>query len=466
MQALKKLEPKGEKLSIPVVVGKDVLELLSSAMYVDPLTIYREYIQNSADAIDSAKAAGLYVSGNQPRIDVFLDIQNRVARIRDNGIGLKRSVFAKRLTSLGASKKRGTRARGFRGVGRLCGLGYCQELVMRSKAADDSCVSEIRWDCRELKRRLRDHTSDEDVSQIIWEITEFAKLDCDGYPEHFFEVELVGVLRYRNDLLLDDVSVSRYLAQAAPVPFNEAFSFREQISQLLSKHGINNAYDLYVNNSQRIVRPYADEFRVSQTLKDSFGDLETFEIPGLGDETAAIGWILHHGYYGALPESLNTKGLRARVENMQIGSENILQGSFPEPRFNAWTVGEVHVLHSPNLVPNGRRDDFELNNHYLSLLNQLLPIGRRIAKICRAKSSERNQALRARAAAPTLSNPPPDVLNALDTSPLGSLHPIKKEAYLEVFEILSKIPQLPNRPKDLVRLILTSIELKNQKNRR
>jgi hypothetical protein len=461
MQALTKPEPKIEKLSVPVVVGKDVLELLSSAMYVDPLTIYREYIQNSADAIDEANAAGLYDSGTQPRIDVFLDFQNRVARVRDNGIGLKRSVFAKRLTSLGASKKRGTRARGFRGVGRLCGLGYCQELIMRSKSADDICVSEVRWDCRELKRRLRDRTSDEDVSQIIWEVTEFAKRDCNGYPEHFFEVELVGVLRYRNDLLLDDLSVIRYLAQAAPVPFSEAFSFREQISELLGEHGIQNAYNLYVNNSQRIVRPYADEFRVNQTLKDSFRDLETFIIPGLADETAAVGWILHHGYYGALPEGLNTRGLRARVQNMQIGSENILQGSFPEPRFNAWTVGELHVLHSPNLVPNGRRDDFEQNNYYLSLINQLLPIGRRIAKICRTKSSERNQALRARQTAATNTKPPPKILQSVDASHLASLHPMKKQAYFEVFETLSKITRLPDSPRELVQLILASIKSKS-----
>ena len=29
-----------------VTVGKDILELLTSGMYLDPLTIYREYIQN------------------------------------------------------------------------------------------------------------------------------------------------------------------------------------------------------------------------------------------------------------------------------------------------------------------------------------------------------------------------------------------------------------------------------------
>jgi len=43
-----------------VIVGKDLLELLSSAMYVDPLTIYREFIQNATDAIDEAEEEGMY----------------------------------------------------------------------------------------------------------------------------------------------------------------------------------------------------------------------------------------------------------------------------------------------------------------------------------------------------------------------------------------------------------------------
>ena len=46
-----------------IVIGKDVLELVSSAMYVDPLTIYREYLQNAADAIDDAHAAGTLRKG-------------------------------------------------------------------------------------------------------------------------------------------------------------------------------------------------------------------------------------------------------------------------------------------------------------------------------------------------------------------------------------------------------------------
>src|SRR5262245_29882441 len=111
-----------------VVVGKDILELLSSSMYVDPMTIYREYVQNSADAIDAARGSGLLTPSDKAVVEIFMDPTFRSIRIRDNGTGLDPTNFSRRLTSFGASQKRGSRARGFRGVGRLAGLGYCREL--------------------------------------------------------------------------------------------------------------------------------------------------------------------------------------------------------------------------------------------------------------------------------------------------------------------------------------------------
>src|SRR5262249_49005097 len=111
------------------LVGKDVLELLSSAMYIDPLSIYREYVQNAADSIDEANGRHLLNGNDQGRIDIAINPQERKIRIRDNGIGLGRAAFVDTLISLGASKKRGSKERGFRGVGRLGGLGYCQELI-------------------------------------------------------------------------------------------------------------------------------------------------------------------------------------------------------------------------------------------------------------------------------------------------------------------------------------------------
>src|SRR5438552_5110781 len=144
------------KLNELVTVGKDMLELLSSAMYVDPLTIYREYIQNAADAIDEAGSEGLYSKGLRPHISLSLDLAERSIKIRDNGIGVSANVFAYRLTAIGASNKRGSRARGFRGVGRFCGLAYCEQLIFRSKWSNAPRVWEVHFDCRHLKELLAD----------------------------------------------------------------------------------------------------------------------------------------------------------------------------------------------------------------------------------------------------------------------------------------------------------------------
>jgi hypothetical protein len=38
-----------------VRIGKDVIEILTSGMYVSPVTVYREYIQNAADSIGAAR---------------------------------------------------------------------------------------------------------------------------------------------------------------------------------------------------------------------------------------------------------------------------------------------------------------------------------------------------------------------------------------------------------------------------
>src|SRR3989442_8468770 len=75
-------------LTSEIVVGKDILELLSTAMYVDPLAILREYVQNAADAIDAAYADGLLGRHASGRIDVQIDSESRELIVRDNGIGV------------------------------------------------------------------------------------------------------------------------------------------------------------------------------------------------------------------------------------------------------------------------------------------------------------------------------------------------------------------------------------------
>lgn len=99
-----------------IIIGKDVLELLSTSMYVDPMTVYRECVQNAANAIDEARSAKLLSAKQAGEVDIFLDPVARSIKIRDNRTGLQSNAFVSRMCNLGGSTKRGSASHGFRGA--------------------------------------------------------------------------------------------------------------------------------------------------------------------------------------------------------------------------------------------------------------------------------------------------------------------------------------------------------------
>ncbi len=372
------------------VVGKDILELLSSSMYLNPLVIYREYIQNAVDSIDQAVDSAELSNSDEGRIDIVVDHIERRVIIRDNGTGLSGREFADTMTSFGASRKRGTTARGFRGVGRLAGIGYCQALKFRSRRNESDPVLEVVWDCFELKKLLTSSEFDGDLEELVRKIVSVRKDDSVGLPSRFFEVEISKPRRISNDLLLNEFEIGKYLSQVGPCPFEPDFLFKDQINDILKPIGAAaNSYNIFLNESVNpIYRPYRKNIEYSQTRSGFLLELKEIEIFGIDGNTAALGWILHHDYQGAIPNSLGVRGLRARVGNLQIGDERVFKKIFPEERFCSWAVGELHVT-DRRVLPNGRRDNFEFNNHLSNIITHLTPVGSEIARHCRSSSQIR-----------------------------------------------------------------------------
>lgn len=372
-----------------VIIGRDLLELVSSAMYVDPMTIYREYVQNAADAVDDGRQQGLIAPNEAGRVDITIDPASRTVRIRDNGTGIPAADFVRRVTALGSSQKRATKARGFRGVGRLSGLGYAQELIFRSRAAGEGVISELRWDCRRLKALLRDIDERDDLAALVASIVLVDHRPADDAPPHFFEVELNGVIRLRSDRLMSSAAVADYLGQVAPVPFSPNFHFGAQITAALKERvDLGELVITVSGQAEPVYRPHRDTFGDKSRHVSRFDAVSFVDLPAIDGEPAAVAWVLHHDYDGAVPNSALVKGLRLRSGNMQVGDHALLEELFAEPRFNAWSVGEIHVL-DPKIIPNGRRDNFEQNAHWNNLINQLSPVARDISRRCRTSSAQR-----------------------------------------------------------------------------
>jgi molecular chaperone HtpG len=380
----------GSLSAADVAVGKDVLELLSSAMYVDPMAVYREYVQNAADGIDEARRLGALAPDEAGRVEIAITSATRSVRIRDNGVGIGWRDFPGRLASVGASSKRGSTARGLRGIGRLAGLGYAQELIFRSRVAGEHDVSEFRWDCRLLRTSLRDAAFKGSLQDLIARVTSYGRVAAAEYPERFFEVELRGMVRLRTDTLMTPSAVERYLSQIAPVPFRPDFRYGPTISELVASVSGPGELLIYVNGSEQpVYRPHRNFILAAGGREIPYEDLEVIEVPDMDGGRAALIWLLHHPYEGAIAAENLVKGLRLRVGNLQVGEHALLEELFAEPRFNGWSVGEVHVVDA-RIVPNARRDNFEQNAHLNNLLNQLGPVAREISRRCRSSSIKRN----------------------------------------------------------------------------
>lgn len=376
-----------------ILVGKDILELLSSSMYVDPLSCFREYVQNATDSIDVAVSTGVLPSIEKGKIEINLDHIDRRVVIRDNGVGLSNAEFSRRMLAFGASEKRGSVARGFRGVGRLSSLGYVQKLVFRSRSKQDKDVFEAVWDGRVIKKLMASNDEDNDLQAIVSQAVTIQCIDdSENYPPNFFEVELIKPRRISKDKMLNEVEIETYIAQICPCPFSPLFPFGEEISQFLSPYRLEGkSYNIYINEAETpIYRPYLSEIEYSDTKTSAFRPPRYEEITGINGDLAAICWFIHNDYQGAIPASQGIRGLRARIGNFQIGDDRIFREIFPEDRFCSWAVGEVHIL-DDKIVPNGRRDNFENNAHLENLFAHLVPIGKEVARECRMSSQKRNR---------------------------------------------------------------------------
>ena len=370
-----------------------MLRLITTAMYDNALTVYREYVQNSVDAIDAAIAKEF--SKSKAEIHIGIDHAERCITIRDNGTGVAAKTFARHMKAIGWSEKKGTTLRGIWGIGRLAGLAYCKHLVFRTKARGENTISQIDWDGQRFRELLSAPDQNMDLSEIVEQISTISSEKTNARDPGFFEVQINQVVRHGNDVLLNDEAVKDYLAQVAPVPFRDDAPFGEEIKAFLMPHVDVSGYCIYLNEADEpIYKPHQKKFAYAKNRYDKFSEFDRVEIKGASGKLSAVGWVLHHSYFGALKNSPLIRGIRVRSGNMQIGNERILSGIFPEERFNNWSVGEFHIL-DPMLRPNGQRSNLEDTPVFRDIKNKLTPrVGRQIAKKCRDNSAARNKAHR------------------------------------------------------------------------
>ena len=132
------------KFSSRPYFGSYVLETLTVGMYGESRNAIREYIQNAFDSIQKARREKLLRS-DQGLIEVTIGTDKNSLSIRDNGSGIRATQAEVVLTSIGASSKDHRRDAGFRGIGRLSGIGFSDTVRFTTKAKGEEIQSVITY---------------------------------------------------------------------------------------------------------------------------------------------------------------------------------------------------------------------------------------------------------------------------------------------------------------------------------
>lgn len=346
-------------LSYTSEVKKGIIGMLMFTLYSDEKTIYREYVQNALDSINTAVKNGILSEALDGTVCIDINKKDKIITIKDNGTGIELDKALSTLLDVSASTKDGISQAGQFGIGRLVGGGYCHEMVFKTTAINEKQGTQITFNVDKIWKMVKEDATDYPAAYVIDECTD--KILFDTAPdEHYFEVTLKDVKVETAPALLNAEEITNYLNCIAPVDYKTTFKNPIIYKSIKDLPNFKVLYDNIVKvqifvNGKKIQKQY-DSIVVGS--KDKIDHLEFFELEDT--KYGKLGW----GWFAMTKFTIQIKddqdqlvGIRLRKHNIQIGGDNLLSGSsyWKEERSNAYFYGEIFVTH-PNIIPNAARD--------------------------------------------------------------------------------------------------------------
>lgn len=360
--------------------GANILENLTTGMYQDSKVIYREYIQNACDQIDKAEQLGIleprnpnskYPDIGQGVVNIWLYPEKRYIVIEDNATGIKEADFQRILGNIADSDKVMGQDKGFRGIGRLCGLAYCKKLVFTSRWAGEDIVSIMSCDALKMRDMINEANTKvhkHSASDVLNAMVQFSKRPADkSDAEHFFRVELIDINDENEELFggRDDDNIKQltdYLSFVAPVPYQANFIYRSEIYAYAKDLNFHiDEYNIRINGEQ-VYKKYKTHFKTGNGQDDVFG-VEFHDFRDDDNNLLGLMWFGKTSFKAAIKEEEISRGLRLRKENIQIGEDDTLRDMFTREaskRGNNYFIGEIFAV-SRELIPNSHRSYFNEN---------------------------------------------------------------------------------------------------------
>ena len=394
-----------------IVVGRNLLETLTSALYEDPIVLFREYVQNSLDAYN--KAVRDDSSLLNPDFKVTIDIypEEQTINVRDNGYGIESSTaFRKAMLGFGDSEKTDrSRFIGFRGIGRLSGLPFCTTLRFKNKICGTSNIDVCTW----AGARYRDLLNTEDVKtfqETVDEIVEITNEYDDDINAHYFEVQIIGYGAELKEDVIENSNFEQRLRKMLPIKYSDSFSRSEEIEKKYYEFMKEKLSDFMCSvflNGNELRKEYTDQNNVLDSgivfipIKEKDGPNKK-----PGDKIGLL-WFTFNKKPVAVKDD-SCYGIMIRSKNVLMGDNDSFADLCSNSKKYVATYTELAatlrgvygelLINSPTLRDNARREWFKTDEHSIFLkyvivdfMNNLYAYRYAASKYFRARAEDKTE---------------------------------------------------------------------------
>ncbi len=356
-------------------VGAKILNIITESLYDNPIVVFREYVQNSIDSFlrngDIERAKYIHIFYENGNLYFF-----------DTGAGIVPELFLDEMQRIGSSHKRKTKNIGYKGIGRLSGVPYCERLTfININNKDWSAIQTYEIDGKKYQEiKESNEYTNMGFSELIEEIG--------SYTENVKKNTIEKRITFLNEFKInfDDVGFIVILDNIKKVLFDTIAdeAFEEKLQWLLPVDFRQELFDMqpegelfFELSSERM-----DDVIPSQSF-EIFYNGKKLERPikkeSLRRYTCKLDLRYAHGFHSfdnkkiTIDRNNSFSGIRLYIDNMLLCDENELLSNLEHFGYLEHTVNGllqsvkgigamIYITDKLSISANARRTFIEVNN--------------------------------------------------------------------------------------------------------
>ena len=365
-------------------VGSGIINIITESLYDNPIVVFREYVQNSVDSI--------FKSNNNIESDIKIFYENNCLYFADNGNGIEKDLFAEQMGRIANSNKVKTKNIGYKGIGRLSGLPYCDSLnfinIIDYKQNDFQtyCLDGKKYTEEKNSEDIQNLSVEDFLNMLSENSSKFLNLNnCVTIPskvKEFYQKYNKGFLVIMENIsavLKNTINSDKFVTNLSwllPVDFEpELYERDSQIGRIVSSLKANNEEGSATRscnisyNNKKILRPIKRKDFRSTVFENDF--------------EYAVGMITFNGQKIQIDKGNSFSGIKIYIDNMLLCDESELIPALDNYGLLTHSINGmiqtvrgigamIYITDKVNISANARRTFIEITDYdSLMFLNYL-----------------------------------------------------------------------------------------------